>query len=159
MEEEIEYRRKMIRSYKEQVEPLLRYLPWLEEKKGCCVSSSYNGEELTEHSMSFPVYDSTLLGFVKQVQRTQLLDRNYVYVYTRYHLRSSADELAAISRVDTRSMEVLTGVLSKYVLGGMTKGYLWPEAVEKGIFLGILLKFRELFELWDQSAENEGKQE
>lgn len=159
MEEEIEYRRKKIRSYKEQVEPLLRYLPWLEEKKGGRVSSAYNGEELAEHSLSFPVYDGTLMGFVKQVQQTQLLDRNYVYVYTRYRMHTAEDELRAIGQVDTRSMEVLTGVLSKYVLGGMTKGYLWPEAVEKGIFLGILLKFKELFEMWDQSAEDQGKQE
>ena len=84
MEEDIEYRRKMIRRYRDDVEPLLRYLPWLEEKKGRSVSSSYTGEDLAAHSMSFPVYDSTLMGFVRAVQQTKLLDRNYVYVYTRY---------------------------------------------------------------------------
>ena len=159
MEEDIEYRRKIIRRYRDDVEPLLRYLPWLEEKKGRSVSSSYTGEDLAAHSMSFPVYDSTLMGFVRAVQQTKLLDRNYVYVYTRYRMRTAADERAQIERADTRNMEVLTGVLSKYVLGGMTKGYLWPEAVEEGIFLAVLKRFKKLFEMWDQSAESQGKQE
>ena len=49
-----------------------------------------------------------------------------------------------------RNVEVLTAILSNYICGGMTKGWLWPKAVEEGIFLEILLKFKELFTKWDQ---------
>lgn len=159
MEVDIEYRRKLIAQYKKDVKPLFRYLPWLEEKRGQKVSSTYAGDNLAAHSITIPVYDGTLLGFVKEVQRGSMLDRNYVYVYSRYRMKTPAEEREAIEKVTIRNMEVLTGVLSKYVLGGMTKGTLWPQAVEEGIFLAILEKFKELFILWDNPTGNQGKQE
>ena len=69
-EKDIEYRKKVVQEYKQDVERLIRYLPWLEEKSGSNVSETYTGSGITEHSVAFPVYDSTLLGFVKEVQRT-----------------------------------------------------------------------------------------
>ena len=42
------------------------------------------------------------------------------------------------------------GIMAKYVLGGMTKGKLWSEAVENGVFLQALLKIKELLEVWDK---------
>lgn len=158
MEQDIEYTRKLIERYRIEVEPLFRYLPWLEEKRGKHVSSKYNNDKLT-HSISFPVYDGTLLGFVKEVQRTALTDRNYVYVYSRNGIRSVEDEHKQIAEVTIKNIDVLTAVLSNYILGGMTKGRLWPQAVEEGIFLEILLKFRELFTVWDQPMGIQGKQE
>lgn len=158
MEQDVDYRRKLIERYRKDVEPLFRYLPWLEDKRGKKVSSNYQSDELA-HSISFPVYDGTLMGFVKTVQRTGLTDRNYVYVYSRYGIKSAKDEHKLIAEITVKNVEVLTAIMSNYIIGGMTKGWLWPMAVEEGIFLEILLKFKELFVLWDQPADVRGKQE
>lgn len=159
MEQDLEYKRQLIKRYRKDVEPLFRYITWLDTKKGAKVSSAYAENNLSQNSMAFPVYDGTLLGFVKDVQRTELTDRNYVYVYARYRLATPKDERELIHNVSIKNVEVLTGILSKYILGGMTKGWLWSQAVEEGIFLAILLKFKELFDMWDQPVAGLGEQE
>ena len=150
MEQDLEYRRQLVEKYRKEVDPLLRYISWFEEKRGKNVSSIYSGNDVASHSVAFPVYDSTLMGFVKAVQRTTLTDRNYVYTYSRYRIKDASDELKLIEGVTLKNIEVLTAILSKYICGGMTKGLLWSQATEDGIFLAILLKFKELFDLWDQ---------
>lgn len=148
MEQSTEYKRSVMENYKKDVEPLFRYLSWLEDKKGESVSTSYADNGVNQHSMAFPVYDSTLISFVKQVQKTKLINRNYMYIYSRYRIGDVEDELKTIQGVSFKNVEILTGILSKYVCGGMTKSWVWPQAVENGIFLAILLKFKELFEMW-----------
>ena len=54
-----------------------------------------------------------------------------------------------ISEADITQMDVLKAVLSKYVMGGMTKGRLWTEAVQNGIFYMIVRKMKENLEFWD----------
>ena len=76
-ESDIAYRQQGVNEYRADVERLARYVPWLESKKGASVQQSYSGSGIQEHSISFPVYDSTLLGFVKEAQRTKRMDRNY----------------------------------------------------------------------------------
>ena len=154
LERDMEYRRQIMENYKKDVEPLFRYLSWLESKKGEKVSSSYAENDVAAHSMAFPVYEGTLLGFVKDVQKTELLDRNYQYIYTRYRIADVKDELRLIESVTIKDTEILTGILSKYINGGMTKGWLWSQAAEEGIFLAILLKFQELFTLYAQPLSN-----
>lgn len=156
MGQDMEYKRQLIKRYRADVEPLFRYISWLDTKKGAKVSTSYKDNDLAVHSMSFPVYDGTLLGFVKEVQKTQLLDRNYLYLYARYQLPTPKAEIELINSVTLLNMEVLTSVLSKYIMGGMTKGWMWSQAVEEGIFLAILLKFKELIDMWDQPATEVG---
>ncbi|MDE7277146.1 MAG: hypothetical protein K2N98_09900 [Lachnospiraceae bacterium] len=148
--EDIEYRRQVVQEYKADVEKLIRYLPWLEEKSGSNVSETYSGSGIGEHSIAFPVYDSMLLGFVKEVQRTNLLDRNYRYIYSRNRIVTQKDELRAISNSDITRMDILKGILSKYVMGGMTKGRMWTEAVQNRIFLSIVRKMKENLEFWDR---------
>lgn len=148
--EDIEYRRLIVGEYKPDVERLLRYLPWLEEKVGSNVSEKFNDSGIGEHSIAFPVYDSTLLSFVKEVQRTSLLDRNYRYIYSRHRIRTLEDELRAISQADITHMDVLKGILSKYVMGGMTRGNLWTDAVKNCIFLKIVEKMKANLEFWDK---------
>ncbi|MCM1262998.1 MAG: hypothetical protein NC313_09785 [Butyrivibrio sp.] len=146
--EEIEYRRRVVGEYRPDVERLTRYLPWLEEKAGRNVSEQFEGSGIGEHSIPFPVYDSTLLGFVKEVQRTKLLDRNYVYVYSRNKIRTVEDELKAIAQADITQMDVLKGILSKYIMGGMTKGRMWTDAVQNRIFLNVVRKMKENLDFW-----------
>ncbi len=155
MEQNPEYRRNMVRRIRPEVEPLFRYIDWFESKVDRQVSSIYSDNELSKHSVTFPVYDATLLSFIKDVQKTNLTDRNYVYVYTRHKMNTPQEEKAKIEEVGITDMEILTGVLSKYVLGGMTKGYVWPQAVRDGIFLAILKKYRTLLEVWDQPEVNQ----
>lgn len=148
--EDIEYRRLIVGEYKPDVERLIRYLPWLEEKSGSSVSRQFSDSGIGEHSIPFPVYDSTLLGFIKEVQRTTLLDRNYRYIYSRHRIKTREDEFRIISRADITQMDVLKGILSRYVMGGMTKGSLWNDAVREGIFLKVIQKMRENLEFWDR---------
>ena len=150
--EDVVYRQQVVNTYKPDVEKLIRYIPWLEEKsaEGSIVSETYGGNGIKENSISFPVYDSTLMSFIKEVQRTTLVDRNYPYIYAQRRIRTVQDELNAISRADIKEMDVLKGILSKYILGGMTKGRMWTEAVSNKIFLNVIRKMKENIEFWDR---------
>lgn len=148
--EDIEYRRLIVAEYKLDVERLIRYLPWLEEKAGSNVAKQFTDSGIGVNSIPFPVYDSTLLGFIKEVQRTTLLDRNYRYIYSKHRIRTTADELRMISKADITQMDILKGILSKYVMGGMTKGSLWTDAVRESIFLKVIQKMKENVEFWDK---------
>lgn len=148
--EDIEYRQQIVNTYKPDVERLIRYLPWLEEKAGSSVQETFEGSGIKGSSITFPVYDGTLMSFIKEVQRTGLLDRNYPYIYSRHRLRTVKDELRAIEQTGIREMDVLKGILSRYVLGGMTKGRLWTEAVYNRIFLNVVRKMKENLEFWDK---------
>ena len=137
--------------YRDDVKSLVPYLSWLEAHAGKTsgVSENYGGERLSG-SISFPVYDSTLLGFVKQAQRTKLLDRNYVYVYTRNHLQTAEDELKFIENAEIKDMDDLAGILSKYILSGMTKGTVWTEGVQNKVLFSVVSKMQELINFWGQ---------
>lgn len=151
-QEDIAYRQQIVNEYKPEVERLVRYLPWLESKTGTSVQQTYSASGIGEHSVAFPVYDSTVMNFVKEAQRTHLMDRNYMYVYSRHRIRTLQDELRAIERADIREMDVLKAILSKYVMGGMTKGRMWSEAVEKGIFLYTVKKMKANLDFWDSTT-------
>jgi len=148
--EDIAYRQNVVNTYKPDVEKLIRYLPWLEEKSGNYVQDIFEGSGIKGSSITFPVYDGMLMNFIKETQRTGLLDRNYPYIYSRHRIRTVKEELKAIEHADIREMDVLKGILSKYVLGGMTKGRLWSEGVYYGIFLRVVRKMKENLEFWDR---------
>lgn len=141
-----------IKEYREQVEGLLRYIPWLQEKSGgnSRMMNTFAGEGISENSLPFPVYDSTLMGFVKTVSRTTLMDRNYHYQYSRNFIKTVADEKAAIGRATIKDMDLLCGILSKYISGGMTKPALWEQGMREGIYLEVLLKMKKLLDFWDK---------
>ncbi len=151
--EDIAYRQQVVNEYRADVEKLARYVPWLESKNGMSVQQSYAGSGIAENSISFPVYDGTLMSFIKEAQRTKLMDRNYKYVYSRNRIRVLEDELLAIKRSDIREMDVLKGILSRYVMEGMTKGRRWSEAVENGIFLKVIKKMKENLDFWDHPVQ------
>lgn len=151
--EDIAYRQQLVNEYRPDVEKLARYLPWLESKRGTSVQQSYSGSGVEVNSISFPVYDSTLMSFVKEAQRTKLMDRNYRYVYSRCRIRTQQDELRIIEKCSIQEMDVLKGILSKYVMEGMTKGRMWSEAVEKGVFLHVLKKMKANLDFWDAPVQ------
>ncbi len=150
MENENIYRQELISRYRRSVEGLFRYLPWLEEKSGEKMMHTYQGDNMPQRSVAIPVYDGTLLGFVKEMNATGLMDRNYVYVFSRYGIHTEQDELRVIDHTELKEIEVIFGIMAKYVLGGMTKGILWSKAIENGVFYHGLKRIKELLDVWDQ---------
>ncbi len=144
-----EFRMQKAAEYRAKFEPLFRYIPYFTSKEGSVVRSLYDGEGKPEYSVPVPVFDSTVLAFVKEVQSLGLTDRNYVYTIQRNRLRNAADERMFIARTTLRDIDNITAIMSKYVLGGMTKGVLWSQAVEEGIFLHCLVKVKELVSVFD----------
>ena len=142
----------VVSKYRPELEKITPHLNWLKDNMSNEVSQSYSNSDLK--SLPFPVYDSNLLAFVKAVQSTSLLDRNYVYVYSRKHLTSAKDELAFIKDAEIRDIDDLAGILSKYILEGNTKGTVWAEGVHNGVLYSVVKKMDELVKFWgceDQS--------
>lgn len=140
-------REEIIICYKEDVTRLLKFLPWLEKTSGGVSSSIYSGEGIGETSMAVPVYDSTLLNFIKEIRSTDFINRNYVYTYSRYRIRTAGDELRVIDACSLQEISVLGDIFSKYVLRGDVKGAVWSEGVSNGVYLALLLKLKDLMEI------------
>jgi len=138
-----------VAKYKDIIEPLMRYLPWLMKASGSAVDSIYGSDGIATNSLAFPVFDSNLMSFVKEVGNTALMNRNYPYVYSKLRMKTAEDELRAISEATITDIDVLNGIFSKYVMGGRTKASLWNAGVKDGIFLKLLEKYKELLEFWD----------
>lgn len=149
-EDELLRNKEIVELYRKDVERLLRYLPWLEEKSGTKMISNYRGDGITEHSIAFPVYDGTLMSFIKEARQTRMMDRNYVYIYSRNRVKTTQDEKNLIRRATIRDFHNLSGILSKYVMGGMTKPAVWSQGMEEGIYLELLTKMKEVLEFWDK---------
>lgn len=140
----------IVSRYRPEVDKLLPYVRWLQDNAKSEVAKSYSNSDLK--SMPFPVYDSNLLMFVKAAQNTNLIDRNYVYVYSRNHLNSAKDELMFIREAQIMDMDDLAGILSKYILTGMTKGTVWAEGVYNGVLFQVVSKMDELLNYWSSKA-------
>ena len=140
----------IVSRYRPELEKITPYLNWLKENTSNEVAQSYSNSDLK--SIPFPVYNSNLLAFVKAAQTTNLLDRNYVYVYSRNRLNSPKDELMFISDATIRNMDELAGILSRYVLEGMTKGSVWAEGVRNGVLYNVVKKMDELVRFWGQES-------
>ena len=144
---DIDTRRNLIRQYQPDAKRLVRYISWLETKRGSDVMKSFEGEGVEKTAFTFPVYDSTLLSFIKTARETQFITRNYQYVYNRNRIKNTEQEKRVVAGATLRDIGLLSGIFSRYVLGGMTKSVLWAQGVESGIFLEILYRLREILEI------------
>ena len=140
-------RDEIIICYRDDVAKLMKYLSWLQNKSGTVTSGMYSGEGIDKSSMAVPVYDSTLLNFIRDIKTTDSLNRNYVYTYSRYRIKTAADERRVIEACSLQDITVLGDILSKYVIRGDVKGAVWSEGVQNGVFLAVLLKLKELMEI------------
>ena len=136
--------------YRPELQKITPYLNWLRDNASNEVTQSYSNSDLK--SMPFPVYDSNLLAFVKAAQNTNLIDRNYVYVYSRNRLNTAKDELNFIANAQIRDIDDLAGILSKYILSGMTKGTVWGEGVRNGVLYNVVKKMDDLVRFWGQES-------
>ena len=141
----------IVSRYRPEIEKIIPYVRWLKDNASHDVAQSYSNSDLK--SMPFPVYDSNLLAFVKACQTTNLLDRNYVYVYSRNHLKSAKDEIAFIQDASITDMDDLAGILSKYILSGMTKGSVWSEGVYNGVLYLVVKKMDDLCLFWGKESD------
>ena len=137
----------VIEKYKPDVEILCKYLDWLEKQSGKNLSTNYKPEN-GELTMKVPVYDSTLLNFVKTANKTKFMNRNYIYTFSRFRLKTVEDELRFIEKAQIMDMQYLGDILSKYILKGMTKGNMWTDAMKTGVFFKTVKKMKELIEFW-----------
>lgn len=138
----------VLNAYREDVNKLAEYLSWLEDKSGKMISQLYSGDGIGSTSVTFPIYDSMLMSFIKTAENTCLMDRNYRYVYTRNRIKTPEDALNFIEKANILQMDQLGGILSYYVLGGRTRARLWSEGMDTTIFYHLVLKAKELIDFW-----------
>ena len=55
----------ILQMYRDDVNKLAAFLPYLQSKQGDRVSSIYADDGLQEHSVAVPVYDGNLMSFIK----------------------------------------------------------------------------------------------
>ncbi|MCR4922849.1 MAG: hypothetical protein K5931_02440 [Lachnospiraceae bacterium] len=135
---------KIRNEYKRDVDRLVRYLPWFDKIQGKSVQSFYDGEKDFK-VIQIPVFDSNLLAFVKDADKTSLLSKNYPYIYRRYRIKGPEDELKLVNNAHLKDIELLKGILSKYILGGKSKAALWKEGIDNGVIYAIIKRFKYLF--------------
>lgn len=150
MESENAVAAEFIKTYGSDVRQLSVYIPYFTGKRGSDVSHAYDGKQ-GESKLKFPVFDSTLLDFVKKASQTKLMDRNYPYAYTRHRIRTHDDERKFIERATVRDVNVLRGFISRYVLEGMHNGSRWSEGVQEEIFLRVLTKLRDIMDFYQMN--------
>ena len=140
---EANLKEQIIEEYKDDLLRLLKYLPFLEKKGGKDVQDYYEGDGENK-VIPVPVYDSTLLGFVKEARSTKFMYRNYPYVYRRWKMPDANAERIAMESATLRDIDLFRGIISKYVLGGQIRAKLWTEAVEERIFVTALSRMKSL---------------
>lgn len=135
--------------YKKELVPLLSYLNWLESHRDKTVSSRYKGDNIEQVSLSFPVYDATLMMFIKEAGKTSFMDKNYAYIYTRNRIQNPQDEKRFIEKATIKEWDILCGILTKYVVGGRVQASLWSQGMKEDIFYLVINKMKSIVEYWD----------
>jgi len=149
-----EYLRALMQDYKMKIKPLTAYLPWLQQATEKACVSNYSDRGIADNSISFPVYSSDFLNFIKACSVSGLMDRNYPYVYSRKAIKNHDEERRVIIGSSWKEWDVLCGILSKYVLGGRTKSSLWAEGISEQIFYLTVSKMQEITDFWDGNVNN-----
>ncbi|MBO6148464.1 MAG: hypothetical protein J6O55_03905 [Lachnospiraceae bacterium] len=147
MESENTVAAEMMRKYGKDILDLCAYIPYFSEKGKKDVEQPYDGK-YGESKLQFRVFDSTLLSFVKRAQNSALMDKNYLYVYSRNRIKTHADERKFIERATIRDVDALRGIISRYVLEGQRKAVRWGEGVEEKIYLNVLLKLKGFIDFY-----------
>lgn len=127
----------IIDEYGADLKRLLAYLPYLRKQQNSLKQNFYDGEG-GQKVVPVPVYDSTLLAFVKLAKSTKFINRNYPYAYRHYKIETIEQEKEAMLKAKITDIDLFRGIMSKYVLGGMSKATLWTTAANEGIFVMAL---------------------
>ena len=141
-------REEIVAMYRPDVERLAAFLPWLTDKTSADVMQNFTGEN-GEVTLPFPVYGDIYLAFLDTLGSTIFMNPNYRYIYSKYRIQDWHDELKMIGRADIMTMDILGGIFSRYTLGGMTKAYLWTDAMDFQIFYNAVKRAKDIIEFWD----------
>lgn len=144
--------RETVEEYKDSVEKLSAYLPWLYRKSGDTVMSGFKVEGM-RGNFSIPTYDPTLLSLVKEIEKTGKINKNYEYSYIRHKIYTEEDEISHIRRAEIQNIDLIFDILSKYVIRGRIKGSEWNKGVQNGVYLEAVKKLKELMELWKEPGQ------
>lgn len=141
--QEANLREQIIEEYRDDLEKLLRYLPFLEQKGEKDEQQFYEGDGQYE-VIPVPVYDSTLLSFVKEARGTKFMNRNYPYAYRKWRMPDPKAERIAMESATIRDIDLFRGIISRYVLEGQRKSVMWTTAVRERIFVVALTRLKAL---------------
>ena len=136
----------IIREYREEVMKLVKYISWLDSKKGQSVVKPYDGAQ-GQVCLPLVIYDSVLLSLVKEAKKSKLMVKNYFYDLRRRKIETVQDEWDAIEKAKIEDFHILQSIFSKYITEGMSKAVRWDEGVQHEIFLRVLVKMRDLVEI------------
>ena len=89
--EERAYIEETVAKYAPDVDKLVAYVPWLEEKYGLEVKKTFDNPDVVAGSMPFPVYDSYMMEFIRTAENTGFMDPNHIYTFSRNKLKTDAD--------------------------------------------------------------------
>ena len=138
-----------VAKYAPDVDKLVAYVPWLEEKYGLEVKKTFDNPDVVAGSMPFPVYDSYMMEFIRTAENTGFMDPNHIYTFSRNKLKTDADIELFISNCDSlKDLKDLGNIVAKYVMGGRTKSRLWSEGVKSGILLSAITKMRDILQIY-----------
>lgn len=140
-------REEIIFLYKDEAVKLMQYYNWIKSKSGQDISNLYKGDNIEETSMAVPIYDSTLLGFIREAKKTEFMNRNYIYTYSRLRIKTPQDEIDVINNVSLQEIRVIGDILSNYCFKGDVRGATWNDGLKNGVYLAILNKLKELLEI------------
>lgn len=143
-------RENIVEEYGSELDALLKYLPYLDKSREKMTQKYYEGDGENK-TIPVPIYDSTLLAFVKAARNSKLITKNYPYTYKKYKISTSADELRTMKNGKLTDFELYRAILSKYVIEGQRKGVVWTQGVTDGIFSMVLISLKMLF--YDHSEE------
>ncbi len=91
--------------------------------------------------MSYPIYDDTLVEFIEEFYKTNLISYEYLNVIESRGLKDTNKINNAIDDVD---MKLLKAILTGYVRQERFCDGLWADVVGDKVFLKILKRFNEL---------------
>lgn len=151
-EEQVKTREQVVAEYADELDKLEKFLPWLEQKSSSEQQKYYQGDG-SFSVIPVPVYDSTLLSFIKVAKGTKFMNRNYPYVYSKYRIKTTSDEIKAIEKAKITDMDLLGGILSKYVMKGQVKGLVWTQGLMDGVYAKIIRKMNKLF--YDHASDTD----
>jgi hypothetical protein len=138
----------ILEKYRDDAALLMKYVPYLKKKLGEYKPQLHKVEGEDNRNIMIPIFDSTLLQMAEEVGNLQFMNENYAYVYKKYRMTDSNDELYQINKAGIQNMDLLWGILSKYILKGRVKGLIWQEGVANGVMLAAIQKMNDIILFW-----------
>ena len=133
------------RMNRKSIEKLTTYIPYFEdatEESVCKWSKSEKVGDNT-YTMSYPIYEDTLIEFIDEFHKTNLMIYNYLDTINKRGI-NGMDEMA--ESIADGDIELIRAILTGYVRQERFGDGLWADAVRDKVFLKILKRLDEIIE-------------